>query len=81
MFGMPKSILLLVDPGSEEPATEATSILGLEVVWFVGIERKELILIFIVCLVPAFPCWLRRDAVHVCDHTPIHTSSSNGAFQ
>lgn len=79
--GMPKPILLLVELGGEEPATEAASILGLEVVWLVDVERKELVLIFIVGPVPAFPCRLGRDAVYVCNHLPLHTGSSNSAFQ
>lgn len=79
--GTPKSILLLVDLGGEEPATETASILGLDVVWLVDIERKELILIFIEGAVPAFPYWLGRDAVYICDHLPLHTGPSNSEFQ
>lgn len=77
LCGMQKSFLLLEDLGDEEPAPKAASILGLQVVCCVDVQRKELVLVFIVCPVPAFPCWLGGDAVHVCDHFPLHSGSSN----
>lgn len=76
-FGTPKGILLLVDLGGEEPATEAALSLGMEVTQFARVERKQLVLVFIVGPVPAFPRWLHREAVYICNHPGLDFSSAN----